>query len=99
MTTKWERISHYNKFRRSLSVFQNIIMRTNSSEKVEVFVDLKSKTIEHIDTAFPPVFKSLHFLDPQRRMSDVLHKYSHLPVKLILDAGRQFKTSASLNYQ
>ena len=60
-------------------------------------MDFKSKTIEHIDTAFLPVFKALHFLDPQRWMPDVHHEDSHLLIKLLLNAGRQFKTSARLS--
>ncbi|MCL5808901.1 MAG: hypothetical protein M1418_10265 [Deltaproteobacteria bacterium] len=69
-------------------IFQNIVGADSSEENI-IIVYLKREPIEHVDAAFPAVFKSFHFLDSERRMSTILNEDAQFPIKKLLNAGGQ----------
>jgi len=69
-------------------IFQNIVGSDSSEEKI-IIVHLKGEPIKHVDAAFPAVFKPLHFLDSERRMSNILNEDAQFPIKKLLNAGGQ----------
>ena len=64
-------------------------MRADPPKKIVVIVNLKSKSVKHVDARFPSVFISLHLLYPKGRMLNILDKEPDLFLEKLLYAGRK----------
>jgi|GEM_PF-3427386 len=72
-----------------LRIFQDIIMRTDSSEHIMISMDFKSKMVKHCNAAFLSIFMSLHFFDSQRWMMVILNKEFDFSLKNVSYMSRE----------